>query len=73
MTRIALILPFILTLAACAAPPPDRRIGSGEPDWGAIPRRIQDSDPRRRLEPVVAKCLFEFVRDLPHTCPVSAR
>jgi starvation-inducible outer membrane lipoprotein len=38
--RIAL-LALALALAACATPPPDRRIGSGEPDWGAISHRIR--------------------------------
>lgn len=31
----------LLALAACAAQPPDRRIGSGEPDWRAISQRIR--------------------------------
>jgi hypothetical protein len=39
MTRLALTL--ALALAACAPSPPDRRLGSGEPDWGAISRRIR--------------------------------
>jgi hypothetical protein len=38
--RIAL-LALALALAACAAPPPDRRIGSGEPDWREIAHRIR--------------------------------
>lgn len=40
MTRLA-ILALALALAACAALPPDRRIGSGEPDWRAISQRIR--------------------------------
>lgn len=40
MTRLA-ILALALALAACAMPPPDRRIGSGEPGWGAISQRIR--------------------------------
>jgi hypothetical protein len=34
------MLAFVALIAACA-PPPDRRIGSGDPDWLKIARVVR--------------------------------